>query len=104
MFLTNTTLFVRLILARQKGRKVVKMTQVNMLEAKSNLSKLVKDLEQHQEDTVLIARDGKPVVMMVRIPQKESVNRFGIAEGVFTVPEDFDSWDNEIADMFEESI
>jgi len=80
------------------------MTQVNMLEAKSNLSKLVKDLEHHEEDTVYIARDGKPVVMMVRIAQKEATDRFGIAEGVFTVPKDFDRWDNEIADMFEESI
>ena len=80
------------------------MTQVNMLEAKSNLSKLVKDLELHKEDTVYIARDGKPVVMMVRIPQKEASNRFGIAEGVFTVPDEFDSWDNEIADMFEDSL
>lgn len=80
------------------------MTQVNMLEAKSHLSKLVRDLEQHKEDTVYIARDGKPVVMMIRIPQKEASERFGIAEGVFTVPDNFDSWDEEIADMFEGSI
>ncbi len=80
------------------------MTQVNMLEAKSNLSKLVKDLEQHEEDAVYIARDGKPVVMMVRIPYKEVTSRFGIAEGAFTVPKEFDKWDDEIAEMFEESI
>jgi len=80
------------------------MTQVNMLEAKSHLSKLVRDLEQHEEDTVYIARDGKPVVMMIRIPQKEASERFGIAEGVFTVPDNFDSWDEEIADIFEGSI
>ena len=41
---------------------------------------------------------------MTRIPQKETMSRFGIAEGVFTVPDEFDSWDNEIADMFEDSI
>ena len=80
------------------------MTQVNMLEAKCNLSKLVKDLEQHEEDAVYIARDGKPVVMMVRIPPRESAGRFGIAEGKFTVPEEFDSWDNEIAEMFEDTL
>ena len=80
------------------------MTQVNMFEAKSSLSKLVKDLEQHEEDAVYIARDGKPVVMMVRIPFKEAAGRFGIAEGAFVVPKEFDSWDNEIADMFEETI
>lgn len=80
------------------------MTQVNMLEAKSNLSKLVKDLEQYEEDAVYIARDGKPVVMMIRIPLRESTSRFGIAEGKFTVPEEFDSWDNEITEMFEDTL
>ncbi len=80
------------------------MTQVNMLEAKSSLSKLVKDLEQYEEDTVYIARDGKPVVMMVRIPHKEAAGRFGIAEGKFCVPKEFDDWDNEIAEMFEGTL
>jgi antitoxin (DNA-binding transcriptional repressor) of toxin-antitoxin stability system len=80
------------------------MTQVNMLEAKSSLSKLVKDLEQHEEDVVYIARDGNPVVMMVRIPNQETASRFGIAEGQFTVPGEFDSWDEEISEMFEETI
>lgn len=76
------------------------MTQVNMLEAKSNLSRLVKDLECFEEDAVYIARDGKPVVMMVRIPPQEATHRFGIAEGVFTVPKEFDDWDHEIVDSF----
>ena len=64
----------------------------------------MKDLEQHKEDAVYIARDGKPVVMMVRIPYKEATGRFGIAEGAFTVPDEFDNWDNEIAEMIEETI
>ncbi len=80
------------------------MTQVNMLEAKNHLSKLVKELECHEEDTVYIARDGKPVVMMMRIPSSEESKRFGIAEGVFRVPDEFDAWDQEIGKMFEEEI
>ena len=80
------------------------MTQVNMLEAKSKLSKLVKDLEQFEEDAVYIARDGKPVVMMVRIPHQEASQRFGIAEGKFTVPAEFDDWDDEIAELFGDTI
>ena len=80
------------------------MTQVNMLEAKTRLSKLVKDLEQHEEDAVYIARNGKPVVMMVRIPHQDSTGRFGIAEGKFTVPKEISDWDLEIAEMFEETI
>ena len=80
------------------------MTQVNMLEAKSRLSKLVRDLEQHEEDAVYIARDGKPVVMMVRIPFPENKARFGIAEGKFTAPKEFGQWDREIEGVFEDTI
>ena len=68
------------------------MTSVNMLEAKTGLSRLVKALETHQEDVVYIARDGKPLVMMTRIPLRESSSRFGIAEGVFKVPAASATW------------
>ena len=51
-----------------------------------------------------VHRDGNPVVMMVRIPNQETASRFGIAEGQFTVPGEFDSWDEEISEMFEETI
>lgn len=79
------------------------VTSVNMLEAKTNLSKLVKALETHEEDVVYIARDGKPLVMMTLIPMRES-SRFGIAEGVFRVPDEFKDWDHEIEEMFEDRI
>ena len=38
------------------------MMQVNMFEAKSDLSKLVKMLETQQEDVIYIARNGVEVV------------------------------------------
>ena len=102
--MTIYDIYSKLTLAKVRKGDAFIMTQVNMLEAKSNLSKLVKILEHHEEDVVYIARDGKPVVMMVRIPNKEITSRFGIAEGVFTIPKEFDNWDNEIAEMFEETI
>lgn len=76
------------------------MTQVNMLEAKTELSKLVKMLETYREDVIYIARDGKPVVMMTLIPQQEAKSRFGAAKGVLKMPDAFDDWDNEIEDLF----
>ena len=76
------------------------MTQVNMLEAKTDLSRLVKMLETKQEEVIYLARNGKAVVQMTLIPQRSVSKRIGIAEGKFTVPDDFDSWDQEVEEMF----
>lgn len=76
------------------------MTQVNMFEAKTDLSKLVKMLETKQEDVIYLARNGTAVAQMTLIPKKQEVKRIGIAEGKFKVPEMFDEWDKEIEEMF----
>lgn len=76
------------------------MTQVNMLKAKTDLSRLVKMLETNKEDVVYIARNGKPVVMMTLIPMREASARFGAAKGVLNLPDSFDNWDHEIEDLF----
>ena len=76
------------------------MTQVNMLEAKTDLSRLVRMLETKQEEVIYLARNGKAVVQMTLIPQRSVSKRIGIAEGKFTVPDDFDSWDREVEEMF----
>lgn len=76
------------------------MTQVNMLEAKTDLSKLVKLLETKQEDVIYLARNGTAVVQMTLIPKKPASKRIGVAEGKFKVPDEFDAWDKEIEEMF----
>lgn len=76
------------------------MTQVNMLEAKTELSKLVNMLETKQEEVIYLARNGKPVVQMTLIPKKPVCKRIGVAEGKFRVPDEFDAWDREIEEMF----
>lgn len=76
------------------------MTQVNMLEAKTDLSKLVKMLETKQEDVIYLARNGTAVAQMTLIPQKSAEKRIGVAEGKFKVPDEFDTWDQEIVSMF----
>jgi len=40
------------------------MLQVNILEAKTDLSRLIKLIETGKEDNIIIARYGKPVVKM----------------------------------------
>lgn len=77
------------------------MMQVNMFEAKSDLSKLVKMLETQQEDVIYIARNGVEVAQITLIPKADTSKRIGIAKGKFSVSEDFDSLDDEISALFE---
>ena len=76
------------------------MTQVNMLEAKTDLSRLVRLLETRQEEVILIARNGTPIVQMTLAQKKPVSKRIGVAKGKFTVPDEFDEWDKEVEDMF----
>ena len=43
------------------------MRTVNMLDAKTNLSKLVSDVESGVETEVIIARNGRPVARIVAV-------------------------------------
>lgn len=77
------------------------MIQVNMLEAKTNLTKLVKLIESKQEDEILICRNGEPVAKIVRF-EKDNNKRIGLAKGKFK-PLDldlFNSLNEEIAKEF----
>lgn len=80
--------------------------QVNMLEAKTELSKLIKKLETHEEDVIYLAKNGSPVAQITLIPQKKASQRIGAAEGKFIVPDEaaFAAWDKEIEEMFREEI
>ena len=65
------------------------MSTVNMLEAKTYLSKLVEQVESGTEQEVIIARNGKPAAKLVRIGDKPAPEkRIGVAKGIFSVPDD----------------
>ena len=51
--------------------------QVNMLEAKTNLSRLVKLVEEKEEDAIILARGGKPVAQIVLYTQPDTSSRIG---------------------------
>ena len=76
------------------------MTIVNMLEAKSNLSKLVEAVESGAEEEIVIARNGRPAVRLVPLEQKKRGVRLGLAKGKFVVPDNIDRDNDEIAKMF----
>ncbi|MEO1767677.1 type II toxin-antitoxin system Phd/YefM family antitoxin [Thiobacter aerophilum] len=77
------------------------MRIVNMLEAKSTLSKLVELVEQGEEMEILIARNGRPAAKLVKAGAEPVGQRIGVAKGKFNVPEDIDSGNDEIARMFQ---
>lgn len=77
------------------------MLTVNMLEAKSTLSRLVESLESGEEREIIIARNGKPAARLVPIVGADARKRIGVAKGKFTVPESIDRHAAEIADMFD---
>jgi prevent-host-death family protein len=71
--------------------------EVNIHEAKTNLSKLLVRVASGEE--VVIAKAGIPVAKLV--PVKAPVKRvFGSAKGDFTVPDDFNDPDSDIEDLF----
>ena len=74
--------------------------QVNIIEAKKNLSNLVRLLETGKEERIIIARYGKPVVKMVVYNDAPVSKRIGVAKGKLKSPEDLDQYNDEIAAMF----
>ena len=74
--------------------------QVNILEAKTNLSSLVKLIETGKESMIIIARYGKPVVKMTAYQEKPVSRRIGIAKGKLKMPKDLDKHNDEIAELF----
>ena len=75
---------------------------VNMLDAKSSLSKLVHDLETGGADEFIIARNGRPAARLVPLlaAQADRSRRIGVAKGRFKVPDDIDQFNVDIAKLF----
>lgn len=65
-----------------------KVTEVNVHEAKTHLSRLLRKVAAGEE--IVIARAGVPVARLVPV-EKGPRRVFGIDRGRFQVPEDFDA-------------
>ena len=69
--------------------------QVNMLEAKNQLSKLVKAALAGEE--VIIANHGTPVVRLVKLADKPKTRGYGAWKGLVEMADDWDSPDTNAA-------
>lgn len=76
------------------------MQAVNMLQAKSTLSRLVEAIEQGHEREIVIARNGRPVARLVPMDAAPAGKRIGVAKGKFEVPGSIDVHNDEVARLF----
>ena len=53
--------------------------ELSLYETKTNFSKVVQDLIDGKEETIIVTKNGKPVVQMTLISKKNS-KRIGIAK------------------------
>ncbi len=79
------------------------MPTVNMLDAKTSLSRLVEAVESGAEKEIIIARNGRPAARLVPLEKdKGHARRLGLLAGRFPPMdlERFNAADSEIADLF----
>ena len=76
------------------------MSTVNMFQAKSQLSRLVAQIESGAEAEIIIARNGRPAARLVAMSKAPQGRRIGVAKGKFIAPEATDAYDDQIAEMF----
>ena len=85
----------------QVGQEETNMIYVNIYEAKTNLSKLTKLLEEKKEDKIIIMKNNVPCFELRPIEKDTSV-KLGLAKGKLKEP-DYDLFfDDEIEKIFEE--
>jgi prevent-host-death family protein len=72
------------------------MRTINIHQAKTHLSRLVD--EARDGDSFVIAKRGKPVVIVTQLPVTEAPKKrlLGSLRGVFTLPDNFEEIDREM--------
>ncbi len=75
------------------------MKTVNMHEAKSNLSGLVREVREGSEREIIICVAGHAAAKLV--PVAEAPRQLGVDRGLITIAPDFDAVNPEIAALFE---
>jgi prevent-host-death family protein len=69
------------------------MRTLNIHEAKTHLSRLIEAAAKGEP--FIIAKAGKPLVKVVPVDAPTAPKRFDFMKGQFTVPDDFDTMDQE---------
>jgi prevent-host-death family protein len=73
---------------------------INIHEAKTHLSRLVEQASLGKE--IIIAKAGKPMARLVPLAAAPRPKKFGLLEGRFKIPDNFDApLDPEVLALFE---
>lgn len=72
---------------------------INIHEAKTHLSRLVEQAALGKE--IIIAKAGKPMARLVPLVAASRAKKYGLLEGRFKVPDDFDALNPELLALFE---
>lgn len=80
------------------------MTTVNMLEAKTSLSKLVEAVESGAESEIIIARNGRPAAKLVPLEESAMGNKRKLGKFAGQLPvvtlEQLNELDGDVARLF----
>jgi antitoxin (DNA-binding transcriptional repressor) of toxin-antitoxin stability system len=76
------------------------MSVTNILEAKTNLSRLVEAIESGAKSEIILARNGKPVARLVPLAKVPASKRIGLLDGKFKAPKDFDADNDAVVRLF----
>ncbi|HVT18669.1 MAG TPA: type II toxin-antitoxin system Phd/YefM family antitoxin [Thermoanaerobaculia bacterium] len=75
------------------------MTEINIHEAKTHLSKILRRVAAGEE--IVIARAGKPVARLVPVAEPKRERELGRDRGKIWIAEDFDELPEDLLDLFE---
>ena len=74
------------------------MSTVNILEAKTHLSRLVEDIASGAQRDIIIARNGRPAARLIPIEAKAV--KLGVLKGKYKIPANIDEDNAAIAAEF----
>lgn len=72
------------------------MQMVNISESKSQLSAIIKNIEEYNEE-IIIGRAGKPIAKIIKYQPLQLSKRLNIYNNKIEVAADFDEWPADIA-------
>lgn len=76
------------------------MVMINMLEAKTSLSRLVEAVESGAETEIIIARNGKPAARLVAIEAPGNGLKIGLFDGLYEIGDIDPELEAEVAALF----
>ncbi len=76
------------------------MQTINIADNEIHFAHLIESIENGKDEMIIIARQGKPIAKITPFSDNQMGQRIGFAKGEFEVPEDIDSDNDLICQIF----